>query len=78
MQEVRMALMGHSTGSKVHATYTHIELPVKREAIRKLERWVEDQRQQDALQQIRESKENTDDSTEVERSESGSSPSDRG
>lgn len=27
MQEIRMALMGHSTGSKVHATYTHIELP---------------------------------------------------
>ena len=52
MQEVRMALMGHSTGSRVHATYTHIELPVKREAIRKLERWVEDQQQQDALQQI--------------------------
>jgi hypothetical protein len=39
MQEVRMALMGHSTGSRVHATYTHIELPVKREAIRKLEEW---------------------------------------
>ena len=35
LQEVRMALMGHSPGSKVHATYTHIELPVKREAIRK-------------------------------------------
>jgi integrase len=39
LQEVRMALMGHSPGSKVHATYTHIELPVKREAIRKLESW---------------------------------------
>jgi hypothetical protein len=39
LQEVRMALMGHSAGSKVHATYTHIELPVKREAIRKLESW---------------------------------------
>ncbi len=39
LQEVRMALMGHSTGSSVHATYTHIELPVKREAIRKLEAW---------------------------------------
>jgi integrase len=40
LQEVRMALMGHSSGFKVHATYTHIELPVKREAIRKLEAWV--------------------------------------
>jgi len=46
LQEVRMALMGHASGSKVHATYTHIELPVKREAIRKLERWVNQQRQQ--------------------------------
>lgn len=78
MQEVRMALMGHSTGSRVHATYTHIELPVKREAIRKLERWVEDQRQHNESQEIRNLKENTDDSTEVERSESGSSPDGRG
>ncbi|MGH9611786.1 MAG: tyrosine-type recombinase/integrase [Bryobacteraceae bacterium] len=39
LQEVRMALMGHSAGSTVHATYTHIELPVKREAIAKLEAW---------------------------------------
>ena len=41
LQEIRMALMGHSAGSKVHATYTHIELPAKREAIRKLEQWVD-------------------------------------
>jgi len=40
MQEVRMALMGHSPGNKVHSTYTHVELPIKREAIRKLEAWV--------------------------------------
>ena len=46
LQEVRMALMGHSPGSKVHATYTHIELPVKRDAICKLEQWVNYQRQQ--------------------------------
>ena len=39
LQEVRMALMGHSTGGRVHSTYTHIELPVKREAIAKLEAW---------------------------------------
>jgi integrase len=30
LQEVRMALMGHSSGAKVHAIYTHIELPTKR------------------------------------------------
>jgi integrase len=45
MQEVRMALMGHSTGGKVHSTYTHVELPIKREAIAKLEAWVNHQKQ---------------------------------
>lgn len=39
MQEVRKALMGHSDGGDVHSIYTHVELPVKREAIRKLEEW---------------------------------------
>jgi integrase len=62
LQEIRMALMGHSAGSKVHATYTHIELPAKRDAIRRLERWVEDQRSQ--------LKEAIDAITETERSES--------
>ena len=65
LQEVRMALMGHSAGSKVHATYTHIELPVKRQAIGKLEAWVKDQQQQ--------TKEKTD-ATESTRPESGRSP----
>ena len=46
LQEVRMALMGHSPGAKIHAIYTHIELPTKRESIRKLEAWVKDQQQQ--------------------------------
>lgn len=63
MQEIRMALMGHSTGGKVHATYTHIELPAKREAIRKLEVWVSEQQQQL-------NKEKNNASTETERSES--------
>lgn len=67
LQEIRMALMGHSAGSRVHATYTHIELPAKREAIRKLEQWVEDQRSQP--------KEKNDGITETERSESGASAS---
>jgi integrase len=40
MQEVRKALMGHASGEDVNSIYTHIELPVKREAIRKLEAWV--------------------------------------
>jgi integrase len=46
MQEVRKALMGHSSGEDTNSIYTHIELPAKREAIRKLEAWVEQQRQQ--------------------------------
>jgi integrase len=45
MQEVRKALMGHSSGEDVHSIYTHVELPTKREAIRKLEAWVEAQRE---------------------------------
>jgi integrase len=45
IQDVRMALMGHSGGSKVHSIYTHVELPVKREAIARLEKWVQQQRQ---------------------------------
>lgn len=39
MQEVRKALMGHSSGEDVHSMYTHVELPTKREAIRRLEAW---------------------------------------
>jgi integrase len=64
LQEIRMALMGHSSGSKVHATYTHIELPAKREAIRKLEAWVN--QQQKELK-----KEHDNASTENDRSETG-------
>ena len=62
LQEIRMALMGHSAGSKVHAIYTHIELPAKRKAIGSLEKWVQDQQQQP--------QEKTDAVTETERSES--------
>jgi len=44
-QEIRKALMGHSSGEDVHSIYTHVELPTKREAIRKLEAWVDAQRE---------------------------------
>ena len=44
MQEVRKALMGHSSGEDVHAIYTHVELPQKRDAIRKLEAWTSAER----------------------------------
>jgi integrase len=58
MQEVRKVLMGHSSGSEVNAIYTHVELPLKREAIRKLELWQAGQiaqlatQPQDAAQEI--------------------------
>src|SRR5207237_8712432 len=45
-QEVRKALMGHSSGEDVHSIYLHIEFPAKREAIRKLEAWVTKHTQQ--------------------------------
>jgi integrase len=51
MQEVRKALMGHSSGEEINSIYTHVELPMKREAIRKLEAWV---RQQPAAQKHQE------------------------
>jgi hypothetical protein len=43
-QEIRKALMGHSSGEEVNSIYTHVELPVKREAIQKLERWASAER----------------------------------
>jgi integrase len=43
MLEVRMSLMGHSAGPKVHSTYVHIGLGQKRDAIRLLEDWVRKQ-----------------------------------
>src|SRR5260370_12767130 len=46
IQDVRMALMGHSVGSRVHSIYTHVELPVKREALARLEEWVRKHSQQ--------------------------------
>ena len=68
MQEIRMALMGHSTGSKVHSTYTHIELPVKRQAIRKLETWVNQQQQQLKKEQDKDAR------TETARTETDAGP----
>lgn len=47
MREVRMALMGHSSGRNVQSIYTHVELPAKREAIRRLQAWVNQQLQID-------------------------------
>ncbi len=38
-REVRMALLGHTFGD-THESYEHVELPLKREAIRKLDAWL--------------------------------------
>ena len=37
--DVRRELMGHSTGGDVHLMYTHVELPLLRDAIAGLEAW---------------------------------------
>lgn len=68
LQEIRMALMGHSTGSKVHSIYTHIELPAKRKAIRMLEVWVNQQQEE-----LKNEEEKQNASTQNERSQSAAS-----
>jgi len=40
IQDVRKALMGHSTRGETNSVYTHVELPTKRLAIQKLDQWV--------------------------------------
>ena len=45
-QEIRKAIMGHSSGEEVNSIYTHVELHAKREAIRKLDEWVRQQKLQ--------------------------------
>jgi integrase len=59
MQEVRKALMGHSSGEDTNSIYTHVELPAKRDAIRKLDAWVGKQ-----PQQLENTEGGTDDNTE--------------
>jgi integrase len=46
IQDVRKVLMGHSSGEDINDRYTHVELPAKREAVRKLEAWVATQNNQ--------------------------------
>ena len=52
--DVRMALMGHSGGGRVHSIYTHVELPAKRKAIAELEAWVKQQQEELKAQQEKE------------------------
>ncbi len=65
LQEIRMALMGHSSGSKVHSIYTHIELPAKRKAIGMLEAWVDQQQQELEKQEQRNASTETTDRSEA-------------
>ena len=44
-REVRMALLGHTFGD-THESYEHVELPMKREAIRKLDEWLAQEQNQ--------------------------------
>jgi integrase len=44
LQEIRKSLMGHVSGGGIHSVYTHIELPLKRLAIGRLEQWLTEQR----------------------------------
>jgi len=43
--DVRKALMGHSSGEDVHSIYTHVEMPLKRKTIDKLNAWMHEQMQ---------------------------------
>lgn len=70
MQEVRKALMGHSSGEDVNSIYTHVEFPAKREAIRKLEAWVAERRRRQQEEQKR--KEVNDRFTEISGASEGS------
>ena len=54
----------------MHATYTHIELPAKRDAIRKLESWVNQQQQE--LKQKEQINASTEARSESTRTETGS------
>ncbi len=56
IQDVRMSLMGHSQGRPrtTNDIYTHIELPMLRHAIQKLEAWTVEQQQEIAQRKERE------------------------
>jgi len=45
LHEVRKTLMGHVSGGGIHAVYTLIELPLKRDATARLEQWLNHQHQ---------------------------------
>ena len=55
-QEVRKCLMGHSSGEDINSRYTHVELPLMRQAIRKLEEWLAEQLREANAQKERKEK----------------------
>jgi integrase len=63
IQDVRKAILGPSSGRETNARYTHVELPAKRDAIRKLELWVNEQRTE--LRAKREAEGGNNDSSET-------------
>jgi len=73
IQDVRMALMGHSQGTArtTNDLYTHVELPALREAIHKLEIWIAEQR---AKQAEKEKEKEDAETTNTEYDHSGAEP----
>jgi integrase len=69
LPDVRMALMGHTSGQRVHARYTHVGVPAKREAIARLEKWVNQQRRTGGVRQIGDLNPDSQTSKEVNRTE---------
>jgi hypothetical protein len=63
IQDVLNTILGHSSGREINARYTHVELPAKRDAIRKLELWVT--QQQKELRAKREAEGGNNDSSET-------------
>jgi integrase len=50
IKDVRKELMGHSRNEDTNDLYSHIELPILREAIEKLEQWVAKHKTKEALE----------------------------
>jgi integrase len=72
MQEVRKSLMGHSSGEDVNSIYTHVELPLRREAIQKLEHWVAAERKAAKEKAEKEKEDENDRTTDTSNGDPGS------
>jgi len=67
LADVRKALMGHSSGEDVHSIYTHVEMPLKRQAMDKLNAWMHEQ-MHSGQREVRD-----DDRNDIPRSHDGDS-----